>query len=304
MSTLPPDHAARLDRACRSLLGLSVGDAFGERFFVSPLQIVTWLSERRVQAESPWRWTDDTAMALAIVETLAALGTLDPDALAERLAKRYWWDPRRGYGGGAHRLFETIADGTPWRVAATELFGGQGSFGNGGAMRVAPLGAYFADDLDAAVEMARRSAIVTHGHAEGQAGAIAVAVATAVIWQTREQSASVAVERMFDEVLARTPAGKTRDGIAEARTLIGQADVERAVNRLGNGSGVSSQDTVPFCLWCVARHPRDYAEAMWTTVSGLGDRDTTCAIVGGIVAAGEGEIPAAWVAAREPLAPL
>ena len=73
---------------------------------------------------------------------------------------------------------------------------------------------------------------------------------------------------------------------------------------VSDGSGVSSQDTVPFCLWCVARHPRDYAEAMWTTVSGLGDRDTTCAIVGGIVAAGEGEIPAAWVAAREPLAPL
>jgi ADP-ribosylglycohydrolase len=138
-------------------------------------------------------------------------------------------------------------------------------------------------------------------HGPRQAGAIAVAVAAAVLWQTRELSTSAAVERMFDEVLARTPAGKTRDGIAKARALIDSDDVERAVSTLGNGSGVSSQDTVPFCLWCVARHPRDYAEAMWTTVSGLGDRDTTCAIVGGIVAAGGAEVPAEWAAAREPL---
>lgn len=299
--TTPLDHAARMDRAHCSLLGLSVGDAFGERFFVAPGLIVQWLSERRVGAEPPWPWTDDTAMALAIVEILDELGTIDPDALADRLAKRYWLEPWRGYGGGAHRLFEAIAGGTPWRIAAAELFGKQGSFGNGGAMRVAPLGAYFADDLDAVVEMARRSAIVTHGHPEGQAGAIAVAVATAVVWQTREHAAEQAVARMFDEVLARTPSGKTREGIVEARGLIGSGDIERAVNRLGNGSGVSSQDTVPFCLWCVARHPRDFAEAMWTTVAGLGDRDTTCAIVGGIVASSGAELPAAWIAAREPL---
>ncbi|MFO7564111.1 MAG: ADP-ribosylglycohydrolase family protein [Enhygromyxa sp.] len=297
----PADHAARLDRARHSLLGLSVGDAFGERFFVSPMEIAEWLSERRVGAEPPWRWTDDSAMAIAIVETLDELGTLDPDALSQRLAERYWREPWRGYGGGAHRLFETIAQGTPWRVAATQLFGGQGSFGNGAAMRVAPLGAYFADDLDAVVEMARRSAVVTHAHAEGQAGAIAVALAAAVLWQTKEQSASAALERMFEELLARTPAGETHEGIARARGRIDDEVVERAVAALGNGSGVSSQDTVPFCLWCVARHPRDYAEAMWTTVSGLGDRDTTCAIVGGIVAAGGAELPAEWIAAREPL---
>ncbi|HVI01655.1 MAG TPA: ADP-ribosylglycohydrolase family protein [Enhygromyxa sp.] len=299
--TTPTDHPARMDRAHRSLLGLSVGDAFGERFFVQPGVIVQWLGERRVGAEAPWPWTDDTAMAISIVEVLDELGSIDPDALAERLATRYWHERWRGYGGGAHRLFEAIADGTPWRVAAAELFGKQGSFGNGGAMRVAPLGAYFADDLDAVVEMARRSAIPTHAHPEGQAGAIAVAVAAAVLWQTRELAASDAVARMFDEVLARTPAGKTHEGIREARGMIGSGDVERAVNRLGNGSGVSSQDTVPLCMWAVARHPRDFAEAMWTTVAGLGDRDTTCAIVGGIVAAGGALPPAEWIAAREPL---
>lgn len=60
---------------------------------------------------------------------------------------------------------------------------------------------------------------------------------------------------------------------------------------------------MPFCVWCAARHLDDYEAALWSTVSGYGDRDTTCAIVGGIVAlsAGRESIPSSWLAAREPL---
>lgn len=72
---------------------------------------------------------------------------------------------------------------------------------------------------------------------------------------------------------------------------------------LGNGSQVISEDTVPFCVWCAARHLDDYEEAMWQTVSALGDRDTTCAIVGGIVvlAVGIDGIPDEWRRSRESL---
>jgi ADP-ribosylglycohydrolase len=50
----------------------------------------------------------------------------------------------------------------------------------------------------------------------------------------------------------------------------------------------------------------DFEGALWTTVSGFGDRDTTCAIVGGIVslAVGRGALPSEWLAARESLATL
>ena len=75
------------------------------------------------------------------------------------------------------------------------------------------------------------------------------------------------------------------------------------MGRLGNGSRVTAPDTVPFALWCAARHLDQFEEALWATVSGLGDRDTTCAIVGGVVAlaVGPSGLPPAWVAAREPL---
>ena len=62
-------------------------------------------------------------------------------------------------------------------------------------------------------------------------------------------------------------------------------------------------DTVPFALWCAATHLDDYPAALWATASAGGDVDTTCAIVGGIVAAhvGTDGIPFTWQEAVEPL---
>jgi ADP-ribosylglycohydrolase len=301
--TSAPLHQERLARARRSLEGLSIGDAFGERFFVDPVIIETRLRARTVERPGPWRWTDDTALAICVVDTLDTHRGVDASALARSMLERYRKEPWRGYGAGMHRLFEAIGEGADWRTAARTLFQGGGSFGNGAAMRVAPVGAYFADDLDAVVAAARQSAIVTHAHEEGQAGAIAIAVAAAVAWQTRAQPEAEARERLFEEALARTPAGDTRDGIERARNTKLDFRVETAVGRLGNGSRISSQDTVPLCLWCIARHLRDYEAALWTTVSALGDRDTTCAIVGGVVAMAVNEpaIPREWSERREPL---
>ena len=64
---------------------------------------------------------------------------------------------------------------------------------------------------------------------------------------------------------------------------------------------MTAPDTVPFALWCAARHLSNYEAALWATVSGLGDRDTTCAIVGGIVVmyAGVESIPSEWLEHRE-----
>ena len=83
-------------------------------------------------------------------------------------------------------------------------------------------------------------------------------------------------------------------------------DFEEVCAVLGTGERVSAQDTVPFCLWCAATNPDDYEAALWRTVAGLGDRDTTCAIVGGMVGAGVGVkgIPVDWRVAREALPPL
>jgi ADP-ribosylglycohydrolase len=64
---------------------------------------------------------------------------------------------------------------------------------------------------------------------------------------------------------------------------------------------ISAQDTVPYCLWCAAYHLNDFEKALWWTIRGLGDCDTTCAIVGGIVALSTQRIPPKWVQERETL---
>ena len=167
-------------------------------------------------------------------------------------------------------------------------------------MRVAPVGAYFADDLDAVVEQAR---LVDGGDTRAprsNGGAIAVAVAAAYAWRLRDTYHS---SPRFSQHGADTCSRWCRrDGFSRPRITRRRFGHGGDV-RLGNGSQVSAQDTVPFVLWCAGEHLDNYEEALWLTVSGLGDRDTTCAMVGGIVAlsAGADSIPASWRQAREPL---
>ncbi len=288
-----------LDRAKVSLDGLSVGDAFGQMFF-GRREIVAEMIEHRAEPKAPWYLTDDSIMAIAIVETLEAHGRIDQDDLARRFASGFRKDPLRGYGGMAIHILQMISEGADWRQVAPKVFDGSGSFGNGAAMRIAPLGAYFADDLERLVVEAIRSAEVTHAHPEGIAGAVAVALAAAWAWLRTDQQIE---QDLFDFVLQATPTGETREGIVQASELPADLSAASAVQILGNGSKVSAQDTVPFVLWSASKTIDNFEEALWQTVSGLGDRDTTCAMVGGIVGlrVGHAGIPTGWLESRESL---
>jgi ADP-ribosylglycohydrolase len=288
-----------MQRVRLSLDGLSVGDAFGGQFFIP------WVFRPHFAARTPppgpWGYTDDTEMALAIVEVLDRYGCIEQYELAHLFGRRYAANIYRGYGAGAHKLLSAVNNGTPWRNASYAAFKGQGSMGNGGAMRVAPLGAYFAGVLTTVAAQASASAEVTHAHPEGRAGAVAVAIAAAWAWENKERSGG-ANGQLLACALEHTPPGETRDGIAHALALPPDAPVEYAASLLGNGGLVTAPDTVPLTLWIADRHRDDFAAAMWTTVSAGGDVDTTCAIVGGIVALSAGDtIPSEWLANREPL---
>jgi ADP-ribosylglycohydrolase len=311
MTSPGSDASARLSRALLSLEGLSVGDAFGELFFSPHV-----FESPGEPPPPPWWYTDDTVMAISLVENLARHGRVEQDELARAFAARYAEDDRRGYGSGAHLLLMQVGAGRPWRDAAAEMFDGLGSMGNGSAMRVAPLGAYFADDVPLLVEQAALSAEVTHFNDEGRAGAVAVALAAAWAWNHRSEGgagggstyAPRLVREFMDFVLAHTPASRTRDGIADAVDLPRSTDVASAARALGNGSRVTCPDTVPLCVWLCARHLGRYRDALLATVSAAGDIDTNCAIVGGIVvlsaAEGRDAIPVDWLKSREPLEPL
>ncbi|MET1083445.1 MAG: ADP-ribosylglycohydrolase family protein [Burkholderiales bacterium] len=282
--------ATALENAVLALEGVSVGDAFGECFFSAPRECL----RNRELPSPPWVWTDDTHMALSIVETLQAHGEIQQDTLAGAFARRFMAEPYRGYGKGAFALLSRIASGEDWRIAAPKLFG-HGSYGNGAAMRAAPTGGFFSGDPSRAASEAQLSAAVTHAHPEGQAGAMAVAAAAALAAGGR-----LAGRALIQATLPYVPDGETRSRIATSLDIPAEG-FDEAVRVLGTGWEVSAPDTVPFCLWCAAHCLDDFEEAMWRTVAGMGDRDTTCAIVGGIVALSSRQVPARWIARREPL---
>lgn len=285
--------------AVASLRGLAVGDALGSCFLI-PANLSALAA--RTAPPDPWWWTDGTEMACSVFSVLDRHGHVDQDALAESFASHHDFD--RGYGPGADRMLRLVRqEGASWRELAAQAWDGRGSWGNGAAMRVAPLGAYFAWEdgapsassaaLDRVAAQAAASAEITHTHPEGIAGAVAVAVAAALAAARPD----LAGEPLLRAVAAWTPAGQVRDGVDDAIALLALTDPRSVAATLGNGREISAQDTVPLCLWVAAKHSRSYVDAFWATASVGGAIDTNCAIVGGIVAARTGlsGIPHEWL---------
>ena len=289
-----------LQRALLSLQGLTCGDCFGESFFLPFDQALSTI-ESRTLPPAPWPFTDDTLMAVSLLKTLRHDGRILPEHLARSFTELY--DPVRGYGPSMHDhlLNLRIVGAQHWQRESQALFNGRGSFGNGAAMRVAPLGAFFANDHDRLREQARLSAIATHSHEDAIAGAIAVALAAAASWNGRNDPPPSAHDALT-HIASFVPPGSVRDGLLHATSLPAELSARKAAFLLGNGSRATAADTVPFALWCAATWPDSYEEALWHTVSALGDRDTTCAIVGGVVIlrTGEASLPREWLARAEP----
>jgi len=286
--------AHRLAAMRRSLEGLALGDSLGRALRVAPTNDPSF-------DDAPWAYTDDTEMAIAIAQLLASHGRILQDELAQRFVSRFDANPERGYGAVAFWILSRISAGGEWRRVAAEPYGGSGSLGNGAAMRVGPLGAYFADDFPRVVNEATLSAAVTHAHPEGQAGAVAVALAaaTASMHPRADRTALL-------DIADRLVPGQVRDLLVRAADLR-DASPSEAGAMLGTGLRISAHDTVPYALWCAFGHLHDYRAAQLTAIAGFesaaSDRDTICAIVGGIVAmsCADSTIPADWIAQREPL---
>jgi ADP-ribosylglycohydrolase len=292
--TADSSPAVRLDRALACLRGLSVGDALGSQYFV-PVNYP--LLKRRQVPSGPWQWTDDTEMAGSVVAVLAAHHRIDQDALARSFAEHHDFD--RGYGPAVNRLLRLVREGGDWRELAAALFKGQGSWGNGAAMRIAPLGAWYADDPEQATHQAEISAYTTHQHREGVVGAMAVAAAAAF---AAAPDGPPSAEALLDGVIGLVPKSAVGAGLRRARDMLDYGDPGTVAAVLGCGRRTTAHDTVPFALWSAARSLGDYEQAFWTTAQVGGDVDTTCAIVGGVIAAGKaGTPPVEWVDRTEPL---
>ncbi len=302
ISELPSDHVARVERMRLSLTALGIGDALGEMLSYRAQTAPTRLAENDLPS-GPWFHTDDTEMAISIAAVLKAHGFIQQDALAKRFVRRFERDPDRGYGSMTRMQMREMLAGAHWRDTAANAFGGQGSKGNGSAMRVAPLGAYFSNDLDRCVKEATASSVVTHTHPEGVAGAIAIALGAALAWQLKDTDRFKRPEKFFSELLRLMPDGEVRRGVLLASQIPGDTPTDSVAKALGSGFLVTAPDTVPFCLWIAAHHMDNFVHALAETIRVGGDCDTNAAIVAGIVVLSMGPrgIPEDWIKSRESL---
>jgi ADP-ribosylglycohydrolase len=294
------DFIDRIINAKKSLLGVSIGDAFGESFFGKTNEVLESINSRKIP-ETKWEFTDDTVMSIAIFEELERDGNIDQDKLIEKICLNHDLDINRGYGATARRLLREINEGGNWRVITKNVFDGQGSMGNGAAMRSSPIGAFHYDDLQKVIELSTKSAEITHSNIEAVAGAIAIAIGTALTTKMKIEKHILSPIEFIDKILSELPDTDTKSKISKSKSVSYDYQIETVRTILGNGTNMTSQDTVPFAIWCTAYNLENFENGLWKAVSILGDRDTICAMVGGmtIMSSNEKNIPNIWTSSVE-----
>ncbi|MHB8766970.1 MAG: ADP-ribosylglycohydrolase family protein [Deferrisomatales bacterium] len=227
------------------MIGAIAGDIIGSTYEFRPLKTTDF----PLFAEGS-TFTDDTVLTVATAVALLDGG--DYAGHYRRWGLRY---PDLGYGS-MFRQWLRSEDLRPY-----------GSYGNGSAMRVAPIGWAF-DTLEEVLREAESSARATHDHPEGIKGAQAVAGSV---------------------FLARAGAGK--DGIRAFATSFGY-DLGRTLDaiRPAYRFDETCQGSVPESLLCFLES-EDFEGAVRNAVSLGGDADTMACIAGGIAEALYGGVP-------------
>ncbi|WP_185288379.1 ADP-ribosylglycohydrolase family protein [Chryseobacterium lactis] len=271
----------KLFLASKSVFGTSIGDAFGESFFGEESLMKTYIHQR-ILPETTLDFTDDTIMSIAVFNSLRKWEQIDQRFLAEEFTKNYYLDMNRGYGPSMHQYFRAVKNGESWKEVSYSKFEGQGSMGNGGAMRATAIGAFFYDDFEKLKESAELSCEVTHANREAIEGTKAIALAAAFAVQEASGLRTLDHHEFIQKIQNELAGSDMKSKLNKALYLDENPSIELLVSTLGNGVKMTAQDTVPLVIWMLSRYRKNFEECLWNTVSALGDRDTTCAMAGGV----------------------
>jgi poly(ADP-ribose) glycohydrolase ARH3 len=289
---MPVADTTLLRRFEGCLLGLAVGDALGAKFEAHSAEAIR---DRFPTAdhligypqEDIW-YTDDTQMAIGVAETLVSQGQIVEEHLCRAFVANYV--PSRGYGRGARAVLEAMEEGCDHRQVTEKYFPG-GSYGNGAAMRVAPVGLIFRDDHRRLWEQARASALPTHLHPLGIEGAQLLALAVALC------SRADGFDRadFFDALVSSCESGPYRAQLEAAARV--QSPEELA--RLGNQ--IEALYSVPTAIAGFALTPESYEATICNLIFLGGDTDTLAAMAGALSGAylGADHLPARLVGLLE-----
>lgn len=245
-------------------------------------------------------YTDDTQMMIAVAESLVECRSFDGEDMARRFVTSF--DPRRGYGPGTIKALRALRTGMAWDQVGKALFKGTGSFGNGAAMRTAPIALLHHTDPAALRRDTERAASITHAHPLGIEGAVVQAAAIQLALERGVAGTALDSWRFLDDLAKR--AGPLSDVFsAKLDAVLALLESSPTVREVGEnlGNNTTAQGSVPAALYAFLRHNGDLKEAVVYAVSLGGDTDTIGAMAGALAGAyhGASAIPADWLAAME-----
>ena len=254
------------------MLGAIIGDTVGSVYEFHNTKDYNF---KMFNSESGY--TDDSVMTMAVAHWLLQDPTHSYQTLEDAmlLFASNCPCPMGGYGGMFYGWLFAPERVRPAGEAPYVSSSGRrpyGSWGNGSAMRVSAVGWFF-DTLEETLEVAGRSAAITHNHPEGIKGAQATAAAI---------------------FLART--GKTKEEIRQYVEETFGYDLGKSWEywHAVYGWESSCQGTVPQAMIAFLESS-DFEDAIRKAVSLGGDSDTLACITGGIAEAYYKEIPR-WMA--------
>lgn len=282
---------AKKSKILGGMLGSAVGDAIGELAFHYPDKESLI---KQLELTSEFSYTDDTAMAIGLAESIIESGGLDQHHLGETFRRNFLREPWRGYASGPPTIFSQVTEhGITYREAAQKIFGGLGSFGNGGAMRIVPVGLFFHQARDL-YDRASASAEVTHTHPVGIDGAAvqACAVAQAVrLDPMKKFSTDDFIQGLVN--FSRTQEIESKMELVK-NLIADDSPPALAAERIGRS--VAVQESMPFAIYSFLHHPTSFEDCLFCAVLNGGDRDTLGAMAGAISGAylGLESIPENW----------
>ena len=261
------------------LVGLAVGDSLGMPFETKKAgcpELLAWKGEylpSEYHKLNPGQWTDDTMMAKLIAESLLLCGGFYPKDIADRY--RHWLiqGAPRGMGKTTRKALENLDQGLSWVDSGVE-----GSEGNGPAMRIAPLGAFYREDPITCSEFARMEARVTHKSLEAEEGAAAIAVAIGLLMVG---ASPLDLVQKTTEFLHDS---KIKESLLRLAAFRGNGSMTAIEAMRLFGTGCRITQTVPSALSAFV-FTESYEQAIHSAIQAGGDTDTTAAIAGALAGA-------------------
>ena len=274
-----------------SIVGTAVGDALGASFEGS-WGVEEDEVEDRADKRGTLRYTDDTHMMIGVAQSLIEKKGFDGQHMAYAFIQNYDREPFRGYGPGPPRIFRLIKDGEAWDKASERIYPG-GSYGNGSAMRIAPIGLFYYDNPVELKEIAHRSSLITHAHEMGKEGAALQAYAVALATNL-DPSLTFDQARFLRELNHFVGHEIYRKKLRGIEGLLGEADKLRVAGELGND--IEAFNSVPAAVYSFLSHPDSFEKSVLYAISLGGDTDTIGAMTGAISGAylGIHSIPDRW----------